>query len=274
MKKVLILIVAVLLVVLTGCEIDTGTKMMEQTRIAIAEGEYDTAMNYGEIAIKEGCDDEEFLNLMSMLKNYLTAKEAFENSDIDAAENSINKIEDYEGTGMSVSVKSLKKSIEEAKEHVDEYKKDTERIQRMLDQDLYYGASKVAEELLEKEWLTEPQRKTVQEYLNKAEEGKKKDSAKTSSSKETKTETTTTTQSSSWADNHSPKAVFTQEQAIEIARKATSVSENAKITATLINDQYYQISIEDPITSNGETIIDEKSCTVDYKTGEVGNLAG
>ena len=60
MKKVLI-ILCVAVLILSGCTSSTVKRLMEETKLAITDGDFAAAQNYGELAIKEGCKDEEFI---------------------------------------------------------------------------------------------------------------------------------------------------------------------------------------------------------------------
>jgi len=258
MKKRLLLLVLSSILLLSGCLNDTAKKLMNETRNAITNGDYEAASTYGELALKEGCKDEEFINLMSILKNFMEAREAVDNMDIDKAEDILGKVNDFDGSGMAVSLKYLKEDIEAIRERTEEYEDDITKLEESISKKLFYTSANKAKSLLDED-LTLSQRNKVQALLNEAESGKKEDKASSSSS---------VPQTTTAPTSQSPKAMLNTQEAIDVARKAMSAPANAKITAQLISN-YYQINIETEHNVNGEIRTSESSCKVNALTGEV-----
>ena len=245
MKKILVLITAALLITTTGCVSITGMKSMKEAKNAVINGDYSAALNYADLAIKEGCKDKEFLELVENLKKYQEAEAVLKDRDVDAAEELLNKINDFEGSGMATAIKSLKDDIAE--------------IEDTLKRELYYLSSDDAKELLEEKGLTLKQRQKVKELFDAAEAGK-------ANKKKVTSKPTPTPMPRAGA------AILTEQEAVDIARKAMSQSA-ADATVQLIED-YYLINFTNKIDTGSEIITDESCCKVDCKTGEVYDQAG
>ncbi len=259
MKKILVLITAALLITTTGCVSITGMKSMKEAKNAVINGDYSAALNYADLAIKEGCKDKEFLELVENLKKYQEAEAVLKDRDVDAAEELLNKINDFEGSGMATAIKSLKDDIEDIKEEAEEFEDDIAEIEDTLKRELYYLSSDDAKELLEEKGLTLKQRQKVKELFDAAEAGK-------ANKKKVTSKPTPTPMPRAGA------AILTEQEAVDIARKAMSQSA-ADATVQLIED-YYLINFTNKIDTGSEIITDESCCKVDCKTGEVYDQAG
>lgn len=260
MKKIFIFIAAGVLM-LTSCTSSVAKRAAEEAKLSIAEGDYMSALNYVELAVKEGYNDKEFLKLVKLVENYRDARSALDEMDPDKAEQIINAADSFEGSGMTFMIDELKKDIVKLREDSAEYEEDIEEIEHDIEKERYYVASDEAEELL-KEELTKSQRERVENLKNSAEEKKqqKRDSKPTATAKPA-------------SNQLSPKAILTKEEAVEIARKELSAAADAEVTVELKED-YYQISFKSVYEFDGETIYDEVACKVDARTGMVYDQAG
>ena len=258
MKKVLI-ILCVAVLILSGCTSSTVKRLMEETKLAITDGDFAAAQNYGELAIKEGCKDEEFIALAEILKNYTEAKNRVEAGDIDAAKASLEKIKDTDGSGMTQAVDKLKKEIEEKEKNNEIYKKIV-TVENAFDVGDYNRVLKDAQELLDKEELADEQKSHIESLLGQAME--RLDAASEHFGAGVGA-----------ADQPGGKAMLTEQEAIDRAKEAMEISPSARVTVTL-NGEIYTVNVETDYTYNGVTNTDEKCCMVDAKTGEIVGLAG
>ena len=254
MKKIIITVAACSLI-LTSCTSSVAKKAAEETKLAIADGDYTSALSHAELAIKEGYDKDEFLNLKNLVKCYIDERSALDAMDPDKSEEIIQSAGSYEGSGMSAIVDELKKSISKIKEDAKEYEDDIEDIEQSIEKEYYYSVSSDAEDLL-KEDLTKSQRERVEKLYDTAEQKKKEPKA------------TATPQPAT-----SPKAILTEDEAIEIARADLHASSDADVSIELKGD-YYQVIFTSRYVIDGQIEYDGVACKVDAKTGRVYDQAG
>ena len=265
MKKILVLITAALLITTTGCMSITARKSMKESKNAVINGDYTAALNYADLAIKEGCKDKEFLALIDNVKKYQQAEDLISQRDVDKAEELLDDVEDIEGSGMAMALKSLKESIEDIKEEAKEFEDDIAEIEKDIQSGYYYISSDAAEELLAETLLTLKQRERIQELHDTAEAGKVKKSKSTP-------KPTTAPTPQSYPKGKAYDINFTEQEALNIARKAMS-KPNANATVQFI-DTYYLVNFTEQIDIGDEIITDECCCKVDCTTGEVYEQAG
>lgn len=258
MKKVLLILCAVVLA-FTGCSGSAAKKLMNETRLAITEGDYIAAQNYGELAIKEGCKDEEFLNIVYVLNHYGKAKTQFEEGNIEEAKKTLENIGDTDGTGMTQAVDSLKKEIEKIETETNKFDSLIENMETALDEGRYTAVLEIAGGVSENEGLAESQKNHIKELVNKANEKMNASSGQNSESGP--------------SGHPQGKAMLTEQEAIEVAKKYMEISPSSRVSVTL-NGYKYNINVETDYTYNGETNTDEKGCVIDALTGEVEGLAG
>ena len=94
LKNLFICITMVLVLTVTGCTSSAAKKAMEETRLAVSNGEYQEALTYAKLAVKEGVKDEKFLSLFQVLTDYQSAEDALSNNDPDKAQSILNEIKD------------------------------------------------------------------------------------------------------------------------------------------------------------------------------------
>ena len=264
MKKS-IFIIAVCVLMLTSCTSSTAKKAVEETKLAIAKGDFTAALNYAELALNEGYKDDEFSELVKLVESYRDARSALDDTDPDKAEEIINNAGSFEGSGMTAAVDELKKDISKLKEDSSEFEEDIAEIEHDIEKERYYVACDEAKELLEKN-LTKSQRERAEKLQSTAEEKKKQKYSSKATAKPTSTNQPTATPLS-------PKAILTEQEAVEAARKELKPADNAKVKVTFIQD-YYQIVFTSTYNVDGEMIEDEVSCKVDARTGDVYDQAG
>ena len=262
MKRKFAVIAIICVLLLSGCGNEVVDKAVEETKEAILNGDFEAALNYGEMALKEGCDDDEFILLVDNLENYLDAGEALENDDLDKAKEIFEKIDDFDGSGMGKALGELEKSIDEAVKKNEEYIENRiEEIRGKISKGYYYTASNEAESLLEKD-LSDSHRKIAEDLKRQAEAGKAKE--KNGGDKIDYEGVNPTAPTS---------GLLSKQQAIDIAKAAVNPSSDAKITVTR-NENVYIVNFETVHFDENGTFTDGVSCMVDVYSGEVVGLAG
>ena len=242
MKKICLILAAVL--ILTGCS--AGRALVEETKAAIAEGKYKQALDISRQAIDEGCDDEQFLVLADVLEHYAKSRDALEQGDLLEAEEYFDGIEDFAQDDMAAVMTDAIDSLEEEiyalrteKHEIDELMED---VKGSLSEGSYFLAESEANELLEKN-LTEEQRTKAEELLEQAIAGQD--------------------------DSGEPEANISKEQAIDIAKKALDLPQNAKVKVEQ-HGEYYIVNAE---VDYGD-FVDESGCMISIYDGEVFNRVG
>ena len=89
MKKICVLLAVMMLVITAGCDKQgadsVADEMAKKAIAAIEDGKIEKALDYGEIAISEGYDNDEFEEILESLEVYLDAKEALDENDLKTA---------------------------------------------------------------------------------------------------------------------------------------------------------------------------------------------
>lgn len=259
MKKAIICLAMILILAISGCTSSTAKKAMEETRLAVTNGNYQEALTYAKMAVKEGAKDEEFLSLVDILEDYQSAKEAIDSNDPDKAKELLDSINDFKGSGMAAAIKAASESIDNLFKDAAAYEDDINEIEQDIAKERFYIAYDEAEELLKETKLTVKQRERVQDCLKQAEDGKTTKKAASSNAKAPANPASSSATSSSTQGGG--KAMATKEEAVEIAREFLGISKTAKYTydVELVQDYYY---VHFEVDYGGDES-DEIGCKVD-----------
>ena len=99
MKKLLILFLTICLAIsLTACTSGAAQDAIDQGDLAIASGDYETALNSYKLAIEKGADDEATLEMCDILELYITIEDAISTENYHIASALANKLVNYEDT--------------------------------------------------------------------------------------------------------------------------------------------------------------------------------
>lgn len=260
MKRAIICLAMILILAVSGCTSSTAKKAMEETRLAVTDGNYQEALTYAKMAVKEGAKDEEFLSLVDILEDYQSAEEAIDNNNPDKAKELLDSINDFKGSGMAAAIKAASESVDNLFKDAAAYEDDINEIEQDIAKERYYLAYDEAEELLKETKLTVKQRERVQDYLKQAEDGKATKKAASSNAKATAKPASSSSTSSS-AQSSGRKAMATKDEAVEIAREFLGIDKNAKYTYDVeVVQDYYYVHFE---VDYGGDEPDEIGCKVD-----------
>lgn len=257
-KKLLVCVVLILTagVLLAGCTSSAAKTAIKETRLAVSNGEYGEAITYAKLAVKEGAKDESFIELVNLLEKYSEAEEALNNNDPDKALELVDSMDNPEANGMGGAVKTAKDKAQALLDAAETYEEDISKIEQNINNALFYSAASEAEKLLKNSDLTVSQRKKAEELLSRANE------AKLSHTEVPKTAEPKQQNESVSSVPLSPKAMASEAEAVEIARKFLNISADAKYTYTIqLVVDYYCINFE---VDYGEEI-DEVGCKVDAR---------
>ena len=262
LKNLFICITMVLVLTVTGCTSSAAKKAMEETRLAVSNGEYQEALTYAKLAVKEGVKDEKFLSLFQVLTDYQSAEDALSNNDPDKAQSILNEIKDLDGSGMTAAVKAAKERADSLLLAAKEFEDDIGEIEQDITKERFYIAYDEAEELLKETKLTVGQRERAEGLFKQAEEGKNaKKASSASATPKPATSASNSSSSSSSSSSSGGKAMATKDEAVEIAREFLGISKTAKYTydVELVQDYYY---VHFEVDYGGEEL-DEIGCKVD-----------
>lgn len=254
MKKTFILMALSLMFLVTGCS-NVSEKLAENTHTAIENKKYDDAFHYGKVSILEGNEDKQFSELVELLDHYIKATNALEIDDIGEAKYHFDRIDNFDGSGMTDQIEALENSLELELEAIE---RTIEQLENAVKNNQPASVA-MAELELEKKRLTPEQNVKVSKLQL---EWVKKKNAKSPT-------IDTSTLVSPDDPSSEPPANITPEQACEIAREELDLPDNAKITATQ-NGEYYIVNAE---VDYGDHI-DECGCKVSVYDGEVFDPVG
>ena len=109
-----VLLILLMVLTLTACGDNTATKASEQSKLSMANNDFAAAVNYLKLAQTEGSNAPEVKELLPILETYLSAKEKFDQNNIDAALGELKKIPDnYKSYAAAAAIDKLKDNIEE-----------------------------------------------------------------------------------------------------------------------------------------------------------------
>lgn len=118
-KKISVLLLITLS--LMGCTNSTAKKAIEESKLAIASGEYEKAFNLINLAKEEGKIDSETEKLYKILSAYNQANEAINNFQFDKAIELLNSLESFDiYNNLEKDIKTLLVFAEEKKGFIDE----------------------------------------------------------------------------------------------------------------------------------------------------------
>ncbi len=110
-KYVILTLLCLTITLLCACS-NTAQKAIEQGKLSIASGDYQTALNSLELAKNEGARGDSLDDMISIIKNYVEAKEAYDEDNIDGANEALNKItQDYSEYAIKNDIEKLKSDI-------------------------------------------------------------------------------------------------------------------------------------------------------------------
>lgn len=89
MKKLrlnLIMLILIASMFLISCGSNLKGKAIEQGKLVLDNKEHDKALSSFEVAVDEGSNEKEILNIIKIIDNYIKAKDAFEKDELDSLE--------------------------------------------------------------------------------------------------------------------------------------------------------------------------------------------
>lgn len=164
MKKILCVgLVFATLLLQTSCTNNTAKKAIEQGKLAMASTDYQSSLKSLQLAKEEGGRGEELDNMISVLENYLEAKEALEAANIDSANEALGRIpENYTDYVISGDIDKLKEEVSKKHKVMADVDSQISGTKKMLANGDYTSASANIAELYSKE-MTGYQRRQVDE---------------------------------------------------------------------------------------------------------------
>lgn len=108
MKKLItLLLIICLAAALTACSSGAAQDAIDQGDLAIAGGDYETAMNSYKLAIDKGADDEETVAMYNLLKDFVAIDDAINAGSYQLAKEMADGLSGYEGTPAESGFKKL-----------------------------------------------------------------------------------------------------------------------------------------------------------------------
>ncbi len=259
MKK-RIITAAVLALALCGCMNSTAKKAMEEAKLSAAAGDYTAALNYGNLSLREGCNNPEFIALVNCLTAYDNAKKALESGDVDSAASELSAASGNDDGTMTAAISELSQSVEERRAEIDEDNTALDSVEERISKG-YLATARSDLREIDSSRLTETQKQRFDEL-----------EAQSAEPEESKT--TPTPRPSSGSENRSYKAYISAEDAEKAVRQEMSIDNDAEFEI-IDKGEYYQVNVTQYFTdTDGSTIVDGVACKVDKKTGEIYDQAG
>lgn len=190
MKKMCVLLMAVMLILMSGCGKEDSInerekngkstkdnalvdELVEKTHKAIKKGKAKQALNYGKTAIKEGLEDDEFEELLESLEVYLDVEEALEENDLETATEKFDELDSDAPDSISDLISGLEEDLkdktEEVNDIIDELGYEVEH-DKATDKSVSSARSKLEDFVLTDKQEQELER-IIEEYESKPEEG-------------------------------------------------------------------------------------------------------
>ena len=256
MKKVWVFAIILCVALSCGCVNREGREMAEKTMEAIMSGDYRVALERGELAITKGYKDDDFVELVEDLRNYHNAKIALNGHDAITARVYMEQIDDDDENGLKNAVVELGVAIKELEAELKKVEEKIENLEKALWDGSYLYVVNEAQSLLDSEYISEEQKTEVGSLREKAQ-------AKLEGRGEGEAE----------APRLSVPATFSQQEAVEIARKELSMPLDAQVFVT-DGGNYFQVSFTQYINTGNEVIEDGAACKIDKKTGKAYDHVG
>lgn len=164
MKKFLITICTLaVMLTMTACTSSMAQKAIEQSKMSMAGGDYTAALNYLQLAQKEGGDDEEVKEMITILENYIKAKDEFNKINMDGALEALNAIPDsYKDYSIASDIDKLKQDVADKRMVMGDVDSQIAAVKKWIASGDYESASANITELYSKN-ITNYQRKQVDE---------------------------------------------------------------------------------------------------------------
>lgn len=172
MKKIFFIVgVAMLSLTLSACANSTASKAVEQSKLSMANADYTAALNYLQLAQQEGDNDKEVQTLITILENYIKAKEEFDKLNMDGAATALNAIpESYKNYTIAKDIDKLKENVAVKRSVIDDIDAQINGVKSFIAKGDYASANTNIAELYTKD-ITDYQRKQIdelKEILNSA----------------------------------------------------------------------------------------------------------
>lgn len=156
-------LVIAMVLLLAACMSSTAIKAIEQSKLAMANSDYTAALNYLRLAEQEGGDTDEVENLISIIDNYIKAKDEYDKMNMDGAAEALKAIPNtYPRYSISKDIEKLKDDVENKRKNIDDIDAQIEGTRKYIADGDYDSASKNITDLYSKD-LTEYQKKQVDE---------------------------------------------------------------------------------------------------------------
>ena len=175
MKKVLTVICAlVLLISAAACANSTAQKAAEQSKLSMASGDYQAALNYLQLAQKEGDNSEEVTELVTILENYIKAKDEFDKINMDGATAALEAIpESYKNYTIATDIDKLRQDISDKSATMGDVDSQIAAVKKWIASGDYDSAEVNITELYSKN-ITNYQRKQIDELKQTLDSAKSK----------------------------------------------------------------------------------------------------
>ena len=164
MKKILLgIYLAAVIACLTACSSGITKEAIEQSELSMAAADYNAALNYLQLAQKKGGDSAEVREMVSILENYIKAKEEFDKVNMDGATEALNAIpSSYTEYSIASDIDKLKKDVSDKRSVMGDVDTQIKAVKDWLASGDYVSAEANITELYSKN-LTNYQRKQVDE---------------------------------------------------------------------------------------------------------------
>lgn len=171
-KGIVTVFFLVLMLSITGCGESTATKALVEGKKALSSREYDKALGFFEMAIKEGGKETEAKKITRIIKDYQKSLKLFEDEEIEEAKKIIDKIDkDYKKYSIRKDIDKLKDKITSKIKEEKELEKEIKKIEELISAKSYTEAKLKIEELLNsKKVINKNQREQLDIDLKKVEE--------------------------------------------------------------------------------------------------------
>lgn len=150
---------------ISGCNLfvsNTGKKALQEGKLALASGNFNSALGYFELAQNEGNNSNEVKNLISTINNYLTALDSCNNGDFEHAQKVVETIVLIDDTKtMSKYVDKLKDDIQDGLDERAKIDEKIEEIEKLFAIGDYAGVNVNIRELENNEELSDKQKNKI-----------------------------------------------------------------------------------------------------------------
>ena len=174
MKKYLPFICLLALLFITACTSSVAQKAIDESKLSMANGDYQAALNYLQLAQKEGSDNAEIKEMSTILENYIKAKDEFDKINMDGASAALDAIPDiYKNYSIATDIDKLRMDISDKKTVMGDVDSQIAAVKKWIANGDYDSAEANITELYSKD-ITNYQRKQIDELKSTLDSAKSK----------------------------------------------------------------------------------------------------